>query len=131
LSLLQFGAGVLLDPIWSASKGITPSNNKAASRTQTFGATLDLILSNIKADVMWEGGRHDEGDIVGNLLECRKRQSGITLVRLVGVIAGDHLAHWVQDFIQEGLGDSLDLSEVVDGDQVSQDIPPSTNSSAI
>jgi hypothetical protein len=76
---------------------------------------------------MWEGGRHDEDNIVGNLLECRRRQSGITLVRLVGVIAGDHLAHWVQDFIQEGLGDSLDLSE----DQVSQDIPPSTNSSTI
>jgi hypothetical protein len=108
--LSQFGAGVLLDPLWTASKGTTATTQRAAGRSSSFGATLDMIMSNLRTDLSSNDGGDDD-DNVDDILKCRRRDSAATLVQLMTIFVSEDLAEWVKTFLEEGLDESLTLQE--------------------
>jgi hypothetical protein len=96
---LQFGAGVLLDPLWG-----TNSQLKATPRSRTFGQTLTHFLEHVTQDLSPhadDSPESSESDSEDNLLVCRMRFQRL-LLHLITLLAGEKLSTWVGDFLEHG-----------------------------
>lgn len=91
-TLFQFGAGVLLDPLWSINAQV-----KATNRSRNFGKTLTFFLDHIETDLLELQQTEDQD----RAMQENRTQAGKTLLQLVRVLAGDDLASWVETFLDE------------------------------
>ena|ERR1700733_13492192 len=84
-NLSQFGAAILLDPIWSVNVKV-----KATRRSRNFGKTLSFFLDHISVD-----------GTEGHVSQEKRNQAEKTLLELVKVLAGRDLESWVASFLDE------------------------------
>jgi hypothetical protein len=99
----QFGAAVLLDPIWT-----TTGTRGAKRRSSTFGPLLDLIVDNLECMRF-----NDDNDLIRtqdpiqqdqeSLVEylcVQQQENKRTLLNLLAILAGDEISHHVRQFLQ-------------------------------
>jgi hypothetical protein len=89
---LQFGAMVLLDPIWNMATGF-----QVTKRSKTFSATLNLVLSRIQ-DIT-SGDDDDDDDEVVKIDLVEIHRSGRNVV--MKVLCHQCLVDWVGDFMDQ------------------------------
>ena len=84
-TLFQFGAAILMDPIWSVDMKV-----KATRRSRNFGKTLAFFLNHIAVN-----------ETEGHVSQEKRDRAEKTLLELVNVLAERDLAAWVASFLGE------------------------------
>jgi hypothetical protein len=84
---------------------------RATNRSRNFGKTLTFFLDHIETDLWALQQTETDGD-QDRMLQEKRGQAGKTLLQLVKVLAGEDLASWVQEFVDETASQKRDDSQL-------------------